>query len=80
MAPKAKKVQWCNALQNHQNGKPLPALDPKVKGYEPMKLYQWEMCVQFHLQGASEIVPTTDVGDKIRNLIVKLHKAHKKIS
>eukprot|EP00957_Ditylum_brightwellii_P078034 5931729-Ditylum_brightwellii.AAC.1 len=78
MAPKAKKVQWRNTIQNHQHGKPLPILDPKVEGYEPVELYQWEICVRFHLQGASEIVPTTDIGDKIMNLIVKLHKVHRK--
>eukprot|EP00957_Ditylum_brightwellii_P162116 12342722-Ditylum_brightwellii.AAC.1 len=58
MAPKCKKVQWHNAIQNHQNGEPLPILDLKVKGYGLVELYQWEMCVQFYLQGASEIVPT----------------------
>eukprot|EP00957_Ditylum_brightwellii_P053526 4056173-Ditylum_brightwellii.AAC.1 len=76
MAPKAKKIQWHNAIQNHQNGEPLPVLDPKVKGYEPVELYQWEMCVQFYLRSVSEIIPTTDVGDKIINLVVKLHEAH----
>eukprot|EP00957_Ditylum_brightwellii_P097822 7449149-Ditylum_brightwellii.AAC.1 len=60
MAPKAKQVQWCNSIQSHQNGKPLPTLDPKVEGYEPIDLYQWEMCIQYHLQGVSEKVPTTD--------------------
>eukprot|EP00957_Ditylum_brightwellii_P018994 1429734-Ditylum_brightwellii.AAC.1 len=64
MAPEAKKVQWCNTVQNHQNGEPLPVLDLKVEGYEPVELYQWEMCIQFHLQGTSEKVPTTDVSDK----------------
>eukprot|EP00957_Ditylum_brightwellii_P017567 1323650-Ditylum_brightwellii.AAC.1 len=54
MASKGEKLQWRNAIQNHQNGKPLLVLDPKVKGYEPVKLYQWEMCVQFHLLRASE--------------------------
>eukprot|EP00957_Ditylum_brightwellii_P124169 9465289-Ditylum_brightwellii.AAC.1 len=78
MAPETKKVQWCNATQNHQNGKPLPVLDPKIKGYEPMELYQWEMCMPFHSRDTLEIIPTTDAGDKIRNLIVKLHKTHRK--
>eukprot|EP00957_Ditylum_brightwellii_P022477 1696022-Ditylum_brightwellii.AAC.1 len=46
MAPKAKKVQWQNAVQNHQNGEPLPVLDLKVEGYEQLKLYRWKMmCV-----------------------------------
>eukprot|EP00957_Ditylum_brightwellii_P100000 7620801-Ditylum_brightwellii.AAC.1 len=72
MSASAKKVQWCNGVQNHQNGQPLPVLDPKIEGYEFIELYQWEMCVQFCLHGASEKVPTIDVGDKVRNLIVKL--------
>eukprot|EP00957_Ditylum_brightwellii_P204471 15339423-Ditylum_brightwellii.AAC.1 len=74
MALKAKKVQWCNIAQSHQTGEPLLVLDPEVKGYELVELYQWEMCVKFHLQGASEKVPTTDTGGKVRNLIMKLHK------
>eukprot|EP00957_Ditylum_brightwellii_P109199 8329744-Ditylum_brightwellii.AAC.1 len=36
------------------------------------------MCMQFHLQGASEKVPTMYIGDKVRSLIVKLHEAHAK--
>eukprot|EP00957_Ditylum_brightwellii_P006532 495048-Ditylum_brightwellii.AAC.1 len=36
------------------------------------------MCVKFHLQGASEKGPMTDVGDKIRSLIVKLQETHRK--
>eukprot|EP00957_Ditylum_brightwellii_P105301 8027434-Ditylum_brightwellii.AAC.1 len=55
-----------------------PHPHPKVKGYEPVEHYQWEMCVQFHSQGASENVPTTDTGEKIRNLIMKSHKEHGK--
>eukprot|EP00957_Ditylum_brightwellii_P025832 1954369-Ditylum_brightwellii.AAC.1 len=61
MALKAKKVQCCNAVQNHQNDEPLPFLDLKVEGYKPVEIYQWEMCVQYHLQGASEILPTPDI-------------------
>eukprot|EP00957_Ditylum_brightwellii_P053222 4035287-Ditylum_brightwellii.AAC.1 len=30
MARSDKKVQWCNAVQNHQNSQSLPVLDPKV--------------------------------------------------
>eukprot|EP00957_Ditylum_brightwellii_P204739 15340646-Ditylum_brightwellii.AAC.1 len=78
IASKVKKVQWQNVVQNHQKGEPFPVLDPKVKGYEPAELYKWEMCVQFHLQGTSEKVPTMDIGDKVRSLIVKLQKAHRK--
>eukprot|EP00957_Ditylum_brightwellii_P211296 15366014-Ditylum_brightwellii.AAC.1 len=49
MAPEARKFQRQNAVQNHQNSEPLPVLDTKVEQYEPVELYQWEMCVQLHL-------------------------------
>eukprot|EP00957_Ditylum_brightwellii_P187508 14279856-Ditylum_brightwellii.AAC.1 len=45
--------KWRITVQNHQNGEPLPVLDPAIKGYEPCELYQWEMCIQFHSHGAS---------------------------
>eukprot|EP00957_Ditylum_brightwellii_P092919 7074965-Ditylum_brightwellii.AAC.1 len=32
MAGNGKRVQWQNTVQNHQNGQPLPVLDPKVAG------------------------------------------------
>eukprot|EP00957_Ditylum_brightwellii_P144129 10981444-Ditylum_brightwellii.AAC.1 len=67
-----------NAVQNHQNGEPLPVLDPTINGYEPCELYQWEMCVQFHLRGASTLNHTSDVGKKIKSLIVKLQETHRK--
>eukprot|EP00957_Ditylum_brightwellii_P061948 4701333-Ditylum_brightwellii.AAC.1 len=73
-----KKVHWCNVIQNHQNGQPLLVLDPNIEGYETIKLYQWEMCVQFHSQGASDNGPTMDVGDKIRSIVVKLQEMHRK--
>eukprot|EP00957_Ditylum_brightwellii_P056717 4298261-Ditylum_brightwellii.AAC.1 len=40
------------------------------------------MCVQFHSQGASKKGPTTNVGDKIRSMIVKLQETYgnKKLS
>eukprot|EP00957_Ditylum_brightwellii_P021060 1587019-Ditylum_brightwellii.AAC.1 len=63
-----KEVQWCNVIQNHQNGQPLPVLDPKVAGYEAIELYQWEMCIQFHSHRASMKIPMVDVGDKIKKL------------
>eukprot|EP00957_Ditylum_brightwellii_P096455 7346441-Ditylum_brightwellii.AAC.1 len=78
MSASAKKVHWRNGVQNHQNGQPLLVLDPKIKGYENIGLFQWERCVQFHSRGASEKGPTTDVGDKIRRLIVKLQEMHGK--
>eukprot|EP00957_Ditylum_brightwellii_P020677 1559231-Ditylum_brightwellii.AAC.2 len=74
----AKKFHWRNGIQNHQNDQLLLVLDPRIKGYETIKLYQWEMCVQFHSQGASEKGPTTDVVDNLRSMIVKLQETHRK--
>eukprot|EP00957_Ditylum_brightwellii_P152732 11626121-Ditylum_brightwellii.AAC.1 len=76
MTVSAKKVQWCNGIQNHQNSQLLLVIDPKIEGYETIELYQWEMCVQFHYQGASVKVVMMDVGDKVRSLIVKLYETH----
>eukprot|EP00957_Ditylum_brightwellii_P131597 10035859-Ditylum_brightwellii.AAC.1 len=28
-------LKWQNAVQNHQNGEPLPVLDLAINGYEP---------------------------------------------
>eukprot|EP00957_Ditylum_brightwellii_P001061 83974-Ditylum_brightwellii.AAC.1 len=67
MAGSGKKVQWHNAIQNHQNGQSLTVLDLKVAGYKAAELYQWEMCIQFHSHGASTKIPTVDMGDKIKN-------------
>eukprot|EP00957_Ditylum_brightwellii_P044333 3363677-Ditylum_brightwellii.AAC.1 len=47
MTKGSKHIKWQNGVQNHQNGKPLPVLDPQIKGYEPVELFQWMMCVQF---------------------------------
>eukprot|EP00957_Ditylum_brightwellii_P150471 11457902-Ditylum_brightwellii.AAC.1 len=73
-----KHVKWHNGIQNHQNGAPLPVLDPHIEGYEPVELFQWEMRVQFSLRGASMKNPTSDVRDKIKSLIIKLHEMHRK--
>eukprot|EP00957_Ditylum_brightwellii_P116006 8850071-Ditylum_brightwellii.AAC.1 len=56
-----KHVKWHNSVQNHQNGAPLPVLDPQVEGYKPVELFQWEMCVQFSSCGVSMNNPTSDV-------------------
>eukprot|EP00957_Ditylum_brightwellii_P048332 3668086-Ditylum_brightwellii.AAC.1 len=78
MASSAKMVQWHNGVQNHQNRHLLLVLDPKVTGYEAVELFQWEMCLQFHSQGASIKVPTVDVGDKVKKIIILLHETHGK--
>eukprot|EP00957_Ditylum_brightwellii_P205765 15345283-Ditylum_brightwellii.AAC.1 len=74
----SKHVKWQNSAQNHQNGKPLPVLDPQIKGYETVELFQWEMCVQFSSHGVSTKHPTSDVRDKLKSLIIKLQEAHGK--
>eukprot|EP00957_Ditylum_brightwellii_P116879 8915556-Ditylum_brightwellii.AAC.1 len=61
IAKDSKHVKWQNSVQNYQNGKPLPVLDLQIEGYDPVELYQWEMCVQFLLRGASTKHPTSDV-------------------
>eukprot|EP00957_Ditylum_brightwellii_P016673 1253241-Ditylum_brightwellii.AAC.1 len=71
-------LKWQNAVQNHQNGEPLPNLDLAINGYEPCELYQWEMCVQFHSCGASTLKHTSDIGKKIKCLLVKLQETHGK--
>eukprot|EP00957_Ditylum_brightwellii_P076566 5819432-Ditylum_brightwellii.AAC.1 len=78
MARSGKKVQWCNAVQNHQNGQSLLVLDPNVASYEAIELCQWEMCIQFHSHRASTEIPTVDKRDKIKKNVIKLHEAHDK--
>eukprot|EP00957_Ditylum_brightwellii_P015696 1183555-Ditylum_brightwellii.AAC.1 len=72
----AKHVQWQDCVQKHQNGEPLPVLYPNVNGYESIELYQLKICMQFHSRGASDKVPTLDVGDKIKNFIMKFQEMH----
>eukprot|EP00957_Ditylum_brightwellii_P145186 11058331-Ditylum_brightwellii.AAC.1 len=60
MTNDGKHVKWHNGVQNHQNGKLLPVLNPQIKGYKPVELFQWEMCVQFLSCGASTKHPASD--------------------
>eukprot|EP00957_Ditylum_brightwellii_P023450 1769989-Ditylum_brightwellii.AAC.1 len=78
MTKDGKHVKWQNGVQNHQNGKTLPVLDPQIKGYDPAELYQWEMCVQFLSRRASMKHPWSDVKDKLKSLVIKLQEAHGK--
>eukprot|EP00957_Ditylum_brightwellii_P167175 12726088-Ditylum_brightwellii.AAC.1 len=78
MTKEGRHVKWHNGVQNHQNVKPLPVLDPQIEGYDLAKLYQWEMCVQFLLRGASTKHPTSDVKDKLKSFMIKLQEAHGK--
>eukprot|EP00957_Ditylum_brightwellii_P080287 6106333-Ditylum_brightwellii.AAC.1 len=67
-----------NAVQNHQNGEPLPVLDPAIERYKPCELYQWEMCILFHSHGVSTQKHMSDVGKKIKSLLVKPQETHGK--
>ena len=78
MIKDGRHVKWHNGVQNHQNGKPLPVLDPQINEYDPAELYQWEMCVQFSSCRASMKHPTSDVKDKLKSLMIKLQEAHGK--
>eukprot|EP00957_Ditylum_brightwellii_P209996 15364461-Ditylum_brightwellii.AAC.1 len=78
MTRNGSKVQWHNAVQNHQKSQSLPVLDPKEVDYEAVELYQWEMYIQFHLRGASMKIPAVGMGDKIKKFIIKLHETHGK--
>eukprot|EP00957_Ditylum_brightwellii_P089719 6833274-Ditylum_brightwellii.AAC.1 len=70
MTNNGKHVKRHNSIQNHQNSEPLPMLDPQIKGYEPVGLFQCEMCVQFLLRGALTKHLTSDVRDKIKSLVI----------
>eukprot|EP00957_Ditylum_brightwellii_P042599 3225739-Ditylum_brightwellii.AAC.1 len=61
MTNDGKHIKWQNSVQNHQNGELLPVLDPQIERYEPVELYQWEICIQFYSRGASTKTPTADV-------------------
>eukprot|EP00957_Ditylum_brightwellii_P161659 12307876-Ditylum_brightwellii.AAC.1 len=78
MTKDSKHIKWQNGVQNHQNGKPLPVLDPQIEGYNSAELYQWEMCVQVSSCGASTKHSTSDVEDNLKSLMIKLQEAYGK--
>eukprot|EP00957_Ditylum_brightwellii_P048933 3713465-Ditylum_brightwellii.AAC.1 len=78
MTKDGKHTKWQNGEQNHQNGKPLPVLDPQIKGYDPVELYQWKMCVQFLPRRASTKHPMSKVRDRFKSLVIKLQEEHGK--
>eukprot|EP00957_Ditylum_brightwellii_P093983 7155970-Ditylum_brightwellii.AAC.1 len=78
MTEDSKHIKWQNGVQNHQNGEPLPVLDPQIEGYKSVELFQWEMCVQFSSRGTSTKHPMSDVRDKLKSLIIKLQEVHRK--
>eukprot|EP00957_Ditylum_brightwellii_P099399 7571994-Ditylum_brightwellii.AAC.1 len=76
MTNNGKLIKWHNAVKNHQNGALLPVLDPQIERYEPVELFQWEMCIQFSSRGVSMKNPMSDVRDKIKSLVIKLQEMH----
>eukprot|EP00957_Ditylum_brightwellii_P141975 10816273-Ditylum_brightwellii.AAC.1 len=76
MTKDGKHVKWQNGVQNYQNGKRLPVLVPQIKGYDPVELYQLEMCVQFLSHRASTKHPMSDLRDKLKSLVIKLQEVH----
>ena len=65
-------------MTNRQNGVALPVLNPKLDSYKVAELYQWEMCVQLTVCGASEKTPVTNIGNKIKHTILHLEGIHGK--
>eukprot|EP00957_Ditylum_brightwellii_P066046 5010201-Ditylum_brightwellii.AAC.1 len=78
MTKDGKHVKLQNGVQNHQNSELRPVLDSQIDSYKPVELFQWEVCVQFLSHGASRKHPTSDVRDKLKNIIIKLQEAHGK--
>eukprot|EP00957_Ditylum_brightwellii_P138519 10558451-Ditylum_brightwellii.AAC.1 len=73
MMAASQQAQWHNAA-NQQNGVALPVLDPKLDGYKVAEWYQWEMCLQLTLHGAPEKTLVTDIGNKIKHMILHLEE------
>jgi hypothetical protein len=72
-----KQVKYQNATQKHQRIDLLsPIHDLKSDGYISVEVYQWEMCVQFYSSLASLIIPTLDIGNKAKGLLLKLQEVH----
>eukprot|EP00957_Ditylum_brightwellii_P060210 4573270-Ditylum_brightwellii.AAC.1 len=76
MTKYGKHAKWLYCLQNYQNDKPLPVLDPQIEGYDSVEFYQWEICVHFLSQGVSTKHPLSDVQNKLKSLVNKLQEAH----
>eukprot|EP00957_Ditylum_brightwellii_P040107 3035127-Ditylum_brightwellii.AAC.1 len=78
MTKDSKHIKCQNGVQKYQNGKLLQVLDPHIKGYTHVELFQWEMCVQFLSHKASMKHPTSDAINKLKSLITKLQETHGK--
>eukprot|EP00957_Ditylum_brightwellii_P116139 8859723-Ditylum_brightwellii.AAC.1 len=73
----SKQAQW-RTRTNQQNGVALTLLDPKLDSYEVAKLYQWEMCLQLTVRGAQGKTLVTNIGNKIKHMILHLEETHVK--
>eukprot|EP00957_Ditylum_brightwellii_P041583 3149852-Ditylum_brightwellii.AAC.1 len=76
MPDSATMPQWRLNLVNCQNNIALPLIHPKLKGYEIIELYQWEICVQLTVQGAMNNTPVNEIGNKVKHLMLKLEETH----
>eukprot|EP00957_Ditylum_brightwellii_P052310 3967563-Ditylum_brightwellii.AAC.1 len=64
--------------KKYQGGRALPFLDHDFTGYYITEWYQWEVNVQLLAKGAMQLNSANDVGRKVKALLVKLYKAHRK--
>ena len=76
MPNSAASQQWRSNPVNHQNGVALLVLDLKLNGYKVTELYQWAMCIQLSVQGATSNCPMNEIGNKAKHLLLKLVKTH----
>eukprot|EP00957_Ditylum_brightwellii_P016388 1232008-Ditylum_brightwellii.AAC.1 len=72
-----KEVQWRDATI-HQNNIVLMVLDPKTDSHKMSELFQWETHVQLSAQGASNDMPITKTGNKVKHQMLKLEETHDK--
>eukprot|EP00957_Ditylum_brightwellii_P001994 153769-Ditylum_brightwellii.AAC.1 len=64
--------------QKQQSWDPLPFLDHDFESYHTTEWYQWELNVQLLAKGASQLIATNEVGNKVKALLIKLLDTHGK--
>eukprot|EP00957_Ditylum_brightwellii_P120358 9183536-Ditylum_brightwellii.AAC.1 len=62
----------------HQGRELLSSLYHSIKGCEEVELYQWEVGVQFHTRGATPSTPSTEIGNTVKLLLLKLQEEQRK--
>eukprot|EP00957_Ditylum_brightwellii_P066441 5043941-Ditylum_brightwellii.AAC.2 len=73
-----KQVKWQYVIINLQDREALSSLHHKIEGYKTVELYQWELNIQFFARGTTSTIPTAEVGNKVKHLLLKLHEADRK--